>query len=81
MISTPRGMPKYSGVRFWQRILKRAVCLEVFFTQAEEKETGEYGEDELTILNMMGKRISGNKREMEILFYSMHGARKFFRSG
>jgi len=52
-----------------------------FFTQAEEKETGEYGEDELTILNMMGKRISGNKREMEILFYSMHGARKFFRSG
>eukprot|EP00584_Thalassiosira_punctigera_P026636 CAMPEP_0172578504 /NCGR_PEP_ID=MMETSP1067-20121228/138769_1 /TAXON_ID=265564 ORGANISM="Thalassiosira punctigera, Strain Tpunct2005C2" /NCGR_SAMPLE_ID=MMETSP1067 /ASSEMBLY_ACC=CAM_ASM_000444 /LENGTH=1253 /DNA_ID=CAMNT_0013371201 /DNA_START=412 /DNA_END=4173 /DNA_ORIENTATION=- len=36
-------------------------------------------DDEMTILHMMGKRLEGNRREMAMLFFSMHGAQAFFK--
>eukprot|EP00804_Cyclotella_cryptica_P021844 CCRYP_000825-RB/>CCRYP_000825-RB protein AED:0.05 eAED:0.05 QI:342/1/1/1/1/1/9/177/1131 len=35
--------------------------------------------DETTVLKMMRKRLEGNKREMAMLFFSMHGAERFFK--
>jgi len=49
-----------------------------WFTSNTEDNTQE--EDaEMTILHMMGKRLEGNRREMAMLFFSMHGARAFFK--
>jgi hypothetical protein len=35
--------------------------------------------DDMTILRMMRKRLEGNKREMAMLFFTMHGAERFFK--
>lgn len=35
--------------------------------------------DEMTILKMMRKRLEGNKREMAMLFFTMHGAERLFK--
>ena len=48
-----------------------------FSTGAEDKTQEE--EDEMTILNLMGKRLEGHRREMAMLFFSMHGAETFFK--
>lgn len=36
--------------------------------------------DEMTILKMTKKRLEGNKREMAMLYFSMHGAERFFKN-
>jgi hypothetical protein len=36
-------------------------------------------DDEMTILNLMEKRLDGNRREMAMLFFSMQGALSFFK--
>mmetsp|Transcript_20449 Transcript_20449/g.44383 ORF Transcript_20449/g.44383 Transcript_20449/m.44383 type:complete len:1312 (+) Transcript_20449:63-3998(+) len=36
-------------------------------------------DDEMTILNLVGKRLEGHRREMAMLFFSMHGAETFFK--
>jgi hypothetical protein len=36
-------------------------------------------DDEMTTLNLMEKRLDGNRREMAMLFFSMHGALSFFK--
>lgn len=36
-------------------------------------------DDEMTILNLMEKRLDGNRREVAMLFFSMHGALSFFK--
>ena len=36
-------------------------------------------DDEMKILQMMGKRIEGNRREMALLFFAMNGAHAFFK--
>lgn len=35
--------------------------------------------DDMTILRMMRKRLEGNKREMAMLFFTMHGAERLFK--
>jgi hypothetical protein len=36
-------------------------------------------DEEMTIINLMGKRLDGNRREMAMLFFSMHGALSFLK--
>jgi WASH complex subunit 7 len=36
-------------------------------------------DEEMTILNLLGKRLDGNKREMAMLFFSIHVALSFFK--
>lgn len=36
-------------------------------------------DDDMTILHMMGTRLDGMKREMAMLFFSMHVAQAFFK--
>ena len=36
-------------------------------------------DEEMIIINLMGKRLNGNRREMAMLFFSMHGALSFFK--
>ena len=35
--------------------------------------------DEVTVLRMMRKKLEGNKREMAMLFFTMHAAERFFK--
>lgn len=49
-----------------------------FVSGTNEKEQ-EDDDDELTMLNMMRKRLEGNRREMAMLFFSLNGAQSFFK--
>mmetsp|Transcript_26731 Transcript_26731/g.55214 ORF Transcript_26731/g.55214 Transcript_26731/m.55214 type:complete len:1342 (+) Transcript_26731:142-4167(+) len=49
-----------------------------FVSGTNEKEQDE-DYDELTMLKMMRKRLEGNRREMAMLFFSLHGAQSFFK--
>ncbi len=49
-----------------------------FASGADGKEEEE-DDDEMTKLKMMGKRLEGNRREMAMLFFSLHGAQSFFK--
>lgn len=48
-----------------------------FSSSAEDSTQDE--DEELTILKLMGKRLEGHRREMAMLFFSMHGAETFFK--
>lgn len=43
------------------------------------KDNSQEEDAEMTILHMIGKRLEGNRREMAMLFFSMHGAQAFFK--
>lgn len=49
----------------------------IFSVDSEDKTQEE--DAEMTILHMIGKRLEGNRREMAMLFFSMHGAQAFFK--
>jgi len=48
-----------------------------FYSVVGAAPTGE--NDEMTILIMTRKRLEGNKHEMAMLFFSMHGAKRFIK--
>jgi hypothetical protein len=50
-----------------------------WFSSGVEDNTQE-DDDEMTILNLMGKRLEGHRREMAMLFFSLHGAETFFKT-
>ena len=50
-----------------------------FSSSATENKNQEDDDDEMKILNLMSKRLEGNRREMAMLFFTLQGARSFFK--
>lgn len=50
-----------------------------WFSSGADENVEQDDDDEMTILKMMGKRLEGNRREMAMLFFSLHGAQSFFK--
>ena len=50
-----------------------------WFSSGSTEDNTQEEDEELTILNLMGKRLEGNRREMAMLFFSLHGSQSFFR--
>ena len=49
-----------------------------WFSSGSADDKTQEEDEEMTILNLMGKRLEGNRREMAMLFFSLHGSQSFF---
>ena len=50
-----------------------------WFSSDTESKNLEEEDEEMKILNLLTKRLEGNRREMTMLFFSLQGARSFFK--
>ncbi|KAL7551063.1 hypothetical protein ACHAWF_014264 [Thalassiosira exigua] len=62
-----------------KRNAKMAASKQSLWFSSGTEEPNQEEDDEMTILTLMGKRLEGNRREMAMLFFSMHGAFSFFK--
>ena len=49
-----------------------------WFSSGSADDKTQEEDEEMTILNLMGKRLEGNRREMAMLFFSLNGSQSFF---